>query len=101
MLQTSVGRLRLLGIVEGISLLVLLFICMPIKYIGGNPIPVKIVGMAHGVLFVFFSILLLNVSLEKNWTLKFSLMGFILSSVPFGTFYFDKKVKELETVEHA
>ncbi|WP_323668520.1 DUF3817 domain-containing protein, partial [Aliarcobacter butzleri] len=37
---------------ERLSFLILLFIAMPLKYFVGLPIAVKIVGMAHGVLFI-------------------------------------------------
>ena len=39
---------------EGISFLVLLFVAMPLKYIWDDPSWVRIVGMAHGVLFVAY-----------------------------------------------
>ena len=51
-IKTSIGRLRVIGFWEGVSFLVLLLIAMPLKYIAGNPEPVSIVGMAHGVLFL-------------------------------------------------
>jgi integral membrane protein len=50
--------LRILGNIEGVSYLLLLFIAMPMKYYFGMPMAVKIVGMAHGVLFVAYCLLL-------------------------------------------
>jgi hypothetical protein len=47
-LKTSLGRLRVIGFVEGVSFLVLLGAAMPLKYLADMPLAVKIVGSAHG-----------------------------------------------------
>ena len=41
---------RVSGILETISTISLFFIAMPLKYIGGNEILVKIIGPIHGVI---------------------------------------------------
>jgi integral membrane protein len=53
-LSKTIGRLRLTGILEGLSFIILLAIAMPLKYLGGKPQMVSIVGMAHGILFVLY-----------------------------------------------
>ena len=54
MLQTPIGRLRLMGFIEGMSLLILLFIAMPLKYWADYPMAVTIVGSVHGGLFILY-----------------------------------------------
>ena len=93
MLISPIFRFRLISFLEGVSYLILLFIAMPIKYLGDNPIPVKLVGMGHGVLFVLFIILLVESMSKHKWGLVFSIKLFICSLLPFGTFYMDKKLK--------
>lgn len=90
-MKSSLSVLRLIGLLEGISYLVLLGIAMPLKYYYDKPDAVKIVGMAHGVLFVMYCINLLIVHLKFKWTMGRSIGAFIASLVPFGTFYADKK----------
>ncbi|MFM9985427.1 MAG: DUF3817 domain-containing protein [Flavobacteriales bacterium] len=92
-LKSTVGRLRLIAFFEGISLLILLFIAMPMKYMYGDPSLVRSVGMAHGVLFVVFIFSTIQVSSDFKWkfsetTWKVILGGFI----PFGTFWVDYKI---------
>ena len=58
--NTPIGRLRIIGIAEGISFLTLLFIAMPIKYLAGNPEVVWYVGWGHGLLFMLFILPLIN-----------------------------------------
>jgi integral membrane protein len=93
---TSIAVLRKVGMLEGISLLVLLFIAMPLKYIWGEPIAVKIVGWLHGFLFVLFMLLVLRVYDQKGWPFKKVIYAFIAAFLPFGTFVFDKQLKEEE-----
>ena len=76
---------------EGISFLVLLGVAMPLKYLAANPTPVRIVGMIHGVLFIGYVILLALAWAQYRWSFAKSLLAFIASLVPFGTFYADKK----------
>ena len=96
MLNSNLKRFRLIAVMEGISFLLLLFIAMPIKYMLGEPILVKYVGMAHGVLFLLFIALLAIASREYKWKLPFIIMAFITSLVPFGTFYLEKKLKIID-----
>ena len=95
MLSTHIGRLRLVAILEGVSFLVLLLVAMPMKYIWGNPEPVRIVGLIHGVLFVAFGFVLAAVSAKEGWSLGFIFNAALASVIPFGTFVFDSKLKAL------
>lgn len=92
----NIKTLRLVGLFEGISFLLLLFIAMPVKYMMDNPILVKYVGMGHGVLFVLFLVVLFAVCEKQKWSLSMFLMGLIASILPFGPFLFDLKLKKLE-----
>ena len=93
-MNSIVNRLRVTGIYEGISYIVLLFIAMPLKYFADIPKAVTYVGWAHGVLFVLFLMTLLHVWITVRWSFKKITLAFIASLVPFGTFYLDKKLRE-------
>lgn len=82
------------GFAEGVSFLVLLFIAMPLKYFMDMPMPVKIAGMAHGVLFVAFCLLLLMTTIRYKWPIQLATIGFLLSFLPFGTFYLERILKK-------
>jgi integral membrane protein len=96
MIKNNVKRFRQIGMIEGYSFLILLFIAMPIKYILGYPIAVKIVGMTHGILFIVFCLLLAKAWYDARWSFKESTLFFVASLVPFGTFFTDKKIKVYE-----
>jgi integral membrane protein len=93
LLASSMGRLRVVAFVEGVSYLVLVGIAMPLKYLGGIPEPVRAVGMAHGVLFITFCFALLAVLLQARLTFWRSVLTFLSSLVPFGTFVIDRYLR--------
>jgi len=94
--NTILGRFRLIGLIEGLSYLTLLFIAMPMKYMMGEPIYVKIVGMTHGILFIIFVMAQASLSAKYKLNWKDNTIYFIASLIPFGTFFTDSKLKKLE-----
>lgn len=90
----TIGQFRLLGIMEGISYIILLFIAMPLKYYANLPNAVKYVGWAHGVLFVAFGLFLIKVWVQYRWSFGKATLAFVTSLVPFGTFWLDKKLQK-------
>lgn len=92
-LTTSIGRLRLIAYLEGISLLILIFIAVPLKYGMDDPTYTKILGPVHGVLFLLFIFNTLSVGIEYQWRFRETTWKVILACfIPFGTFYIDKKI---------
>lgn len=92
LLKTQLGRLRLLAFVEGISFLILLFVTMPLKYVFQMPNPNKVFGIVHGVLFVFYVFVVVQIKIEQQWRLSKMLWALLAAIVPFGTFWADKKL---------
>lgn len=84
--------LRLMALLEGSSLLLLLFVAMPLKYQFGMPEVVSLVGPLHGGLFIVFNIVLLYNVFKGRITEVQSFIGLLASLVPFGTFVYKAKV---------
>lgn len=91
-LNTMMGQLRLVAFLEGLSLIILLFIAMPLKYMADMPQMVRIVGMAHGLLFIVYVGYVLFARSEFGWDMRKTLLALGLSIVPFGTFWADWKL---------
>ena len=89
LMKTALGRLRIVAFIEGCSYLLLGF-TMILKYKFSMPQPNYIVGLAHGILFMLYIVLLLQVSFLHRWSIIKMLMAFLASLIPFGTFYADK-----------
>lgn len=82
---------RIVALLEGISYILLLFIAVPVKYLGNDPQYVKLLGMPHGLLFIGYIILAIMLSSERNWKGKKQLHIFLASIIPFGTFVIERK----------
>lgn len=82
---------RLISYLEGISYLLILFITMPLKYMFESPEPNKIIGMAHGFLFLIYIVFAFLVKPEKQWNNKTLMIVLVCSIIPFGTFWMDRK----------
>lgn len=91
MQRSSLPLFRKIGVAEGISMLVLLFIAMPLKHWANMPLAVKYVGWAHGILFIAYCALALMVKEERKWPFSMLVYAFLAAFLPFGTFVFEKK----------
>ena len=93
LLKTTIGRLRIIAFLEGISLLILVFIAMPAKYVFDHPEVSGFIGPVHGALFLLFIIMALSVGVEQNWKFRTTTYKVLLACiVPFGTFYIDRTI---------
>lgn len=91
---------RLLSLVEGLSLITLLFIAMPAKYQLGHDF-VWPVGMAHGVLWLAFVAMSLLVSHLRKWSVGAWLLALLCSVVPLGFLLLDARLKREVSAEAA
>jgi len=89
--------IRLVSYVEGISLLLLFLVAMPLKYYFGLPLAVRVVGSLHGLLFVILMGVLFYSRLKRTLEWKAALSVFALSFVPFGFIEAERMMKRLET----
>ena len=96
-LKTPVGRVRSVGILEGISFLLLMGIAMPLKYLADIPEAVKYTGWAHGILFILYVLAIVMALAEGSLSFKKAVLAFIASLLPFGPFLIDRKLAEEET----
>ena len=92
MLSNPLSRLSVTGLLEGASFLLLLFVAMPLKYFAGEPLAVRAVGMAHGVLFLLYLLAVIPVALDHRWGWRKLALALLASLLPGGPFVFDAKV---------
>ena len=92
-----ISLLRVVGILEGISYLILLGIAMPLKYLANLPHTVAVVGGIHGGLFVLYIALAILSTLAFGWPIWRLVQAVVASLIPAGTFWFDRKLKELQS----
>jgi integral membrane protein len=92
--MTALHQFRLVALLEGSSYLLLLFVAMPLKYLAGLPLAVRLVGSVHGLLFILFMVALARAARQRRWPLRRTLIAFVSSIIPFGTFVFDRSLRQ-------
>lgn len=91
--QQSLKRFILIGTLEAISYLLLLFVAMPLKYWAGMPGMVRVVGMAHGILFLLYVGQGLYLTASRGWGWKWFGAIFAASLLPCGPFVVDRRIE--------
>ncbi len=94
MFSSPINQFRLMGFLEGLSLLVLLFIAMPLKYVVGYPEAVTYVGSLHGVLFIMYLATIAYVTFKIRWSFIWVSSAIAVAFIPFGNLVFDTKVRK-------
>ncbi|MDG2463857.1 MAG: DUF3817 domain-containing protein [Crocinitomicaceae bacterium] len=94
--KTVLSQFRAIAMLEGISYL-MLGITMALKYGFEMGLPNKIVGYAHGLLFILYLVWLYLNFIDRKWSLGKVFLLFLASIIPFGTFWADKNILAKET----
>ncbi|NUT38054.1 MAG: DUF3817 domain-containing protein [Hamadaea sp.] len=85
-------RYRVAAYVVGVMLVVLVLIAMPIKYFGDNATPVEIIGPIHGWLYAIYLVITFDLARRTDWPLFRTLGVMIAGTVPFLSFFVERKV---------
>jgi len=88
-----VNLVRWTGIMDGTSLLVLLFIAMPLKYWADKPYAVTIVGSIHGWIVMVYVAAILYAQIRIQWRFGWTLLSLLAAFVPFGNFAVERMLK--------
>jgi integral membrane protein len=86
---SAIRQLRIVGVIEGSSFLLLLGVAMPLKYLAGMPQAVRLVGMAHGLLWILYLVAAANAAHSLRWRLSRILVVLAASVLPGGPFFID------------
>ncbi len=89
----SLQALRVFALVEAVSYLLLLGIAVPLKHWWNMPMPVRIIGMAHGVLFLLVIWLAIRACFERGWPVRRIAVMLVASIVPVLPFLLDRRVR--------
>lgn len=86
---------ELVALLEGLSFLVLLGVAMPLKYFAGMPLATRIAGLAHGLAFLAYAVVLLDALATRQWPGRTVALGLLAGLLPAGTFAFVSHIRRL------
>jgi integral membrane protein len=90
--EAAVRRYRAMAYVVGTALVVLVFIAMPIKYIGGHPTMSSIVSPIHGFLYMVYLVCAFDLYRRATWPLSRMVVMVAAGLVPFLAFFIERKI---------
>lgn len=93
MIKNPLKKFRFMGLLEGSSLIILLFIAMPLKYFFNMPEAVSLVGAIHGGLFTIYCAAIIYMALAIKWPMRFTVGAFAVAFIPFGNFVLDRRLE--------
>lgn len=82
----QLSRLQLLSLIEGATLILLVFVCMPLKHFAGLPLGSKIMGPVHGLAFLAYVWTVVETVSGGGWKAGEIVRLVVAAFVPFGTF---------------
>ncbi|WP_226035812.1 DUF3817 domain-containing protein [Aquibacillus saliphilus] len=94
MLKSPISIFRLSGFIEGTSLIILLFIAMPLKYIAEFPEAVTVVGSLHGAFFCIYIAVIGYTTLRIKWSWKWIISSVLVAFIPFGNYLLDIRLQK-------
>lgn len=86
--------MHILGLVEGVSTLILFFIAVPLKYMAGIEHAVRWPGRIHGALFVMLGLVVTYCWWKAKWPIKRPFKIMVAAVLPFGPFVIDRTIRE-------
>jgi integral membrane protein len=85
-------RYRLMAWVTGVMLLILVFVAMPLKYLGGDDRMVALVGFLHGWLYVAYLVTAFTLAYKLRWPALKTVLVLLAGTVPFMSFVAERRV---------
>ncbi len=87
-------RYRILAYITGVLLVLLVFVAVPIRYLGHNHGPVAVLGAAHGFLFMVYLVTAFDLGVRLRWPwLKLGLV-MLAGTIPFASFYAERRAHQ-------
>lgn len=82
----SLRRLRTAALIEGVTLLALLCVAVPLKHLLSFPAAVSIIGPVHGLGFVFYLWMVITTAVAEDWSRSEVALAIATAMLPFGAF---------------
>lgn len=88
------ARLRWAGWAEGATLVALLFLAVPLKYLAGDPRLVSVMGPVHGFAFLAYLWVFVQTIGAGLWTGRDAVRVAVACLLPFGTWMNDRFLRQ-------
>ena len=87
-------RMRLVSVLEGMTLVILIFVAVPLRHLGGYRVATMVMGPIHGVAFLLYVWMLIQTISGGSVTKDDSLRLIAYAFVPFGAFFNERILRK-------
>lgn len=94
--RASLRRMRLVSILEATTLLLLVFVAVPLRHLGGVRAATSVVGPIHGLAFLLYVWALIEASAAGGWPRRDVALLLVRAFVPFGGFLNERLLRRRE-----
>jgi integral membrane protein len=79
---SALTRFRYIAWIVGVVLIVLMFVAMPMKYIGHDPTMVQLVSPVHGFLYMVYIVAAFMLAQQQRWSLGRTVLLLLAGTIP-------------------
>jgi integral membrane protein len=91
-LKDPLLRYRILAWVVGVGLVILVFIGVPLRYLGHNKSVVAVVGPLHGFLYIVYLLVAFDLAVRRRWPIWKAILVLGAGTVPLLSFVVERWV---------
>ncbi|WP_026413496.1 DUF3817 domain-containing protein [Actinomadura oligospora] len=91
-MEAAIKRYRIMALLVGVMLLILVFVAMPLRYIGDQPGASAVVSPIHGLLYMVYLVTAFDLYRRAGWPLQKMVLMVAAGLVPFLAFYIERRV---------
>ena len=97
-MSDALTRYRVMANVVGVVLMVLVFIAVPLRYLGGHPTMSKTVSPIHGALYMVLVVCVVLLGRERGWPVQRIVLVALGGTVPVVSFFVERRVAAREAL---
>lgn len=91
-------RMRVVSMIEGSTLLILVFVAVPLKHLGGHPIATTIMGPVHGMAFLLYVWMLIQTVAGAAFPRRDVVRMVVAAFIPFGAFFNERILRRRQAL---
>ncbi|THV28308.1 DUF3817 domain-containing protein [Glycomyces paridis] len=100
-MNAALKRFRIVAWIVGTCLILLVFVAMPVKYLGHDDTFVTIISPIHGLCYMVYLVLGFHLAQQAGWKFWPQTVGLLLGgTVPVGSFFVERWAHRRILAEH-
>jgi integral membrane protein len=99
--NAALTRYRVMAWITGVSLLVLVFVMMPLRYLGDEERPSELFSPFHGAMYFLYVLTAFDLVSRLRWGMGRLILIMLAGCIPFVSFYAEHRVTRAARVDIA